>query len=254
MIPEKLRGQAHINLLEFIAQLVGIWIDVLEGRITHMQCLLAIGDSTSAMGWLRRSNFRASDEESHDWIAKQRVARKLASLVLTSGTVLYSQWLEGDMNIVADSLSRDGYILSPVTHKNLLTSLVPSQLPPNFQVLPVPGEINSFISSILQQLPVRQQRWKAPKPSKLVLGINGSVSCSVLNGQSHFTWTGCPSSSAIISCLPLHKQCEKAPSLLDLVSLWKAQSMPPSHMWLRPSNQTRGLTPDWTKMETSASS
>ena len=30
-IPEHLQGRAHINLLEFLAQLISIWIDIEEG-------------------------------------------------------------------------------------------------------------------------------------------------------------------------------------------------------------------------------
>ena len=30
--------------------------------------------STSAMGWLRRSNFRQKDEDDNEWIVKQQVA------------------------------------------------------------------------------------------------------------------------------------------------------------------------------------
>ena len=51
-IPAKLRGRAHINLLEFLTQLINIWIDILEKNMSKQSCLLCIGDSTSAMGWL----------------------------------------------------------------------------------------------------------------------------------------------------------------------------------------------------------
>ena len=80
IIPEELRGRAHINLLEFLTQVIQIWLDILENRIQPKDCILALGDNTSAMGWLRRSNFRETknkDEESElDWFAKQQVSRK----------------------------------------------------------------------------------------------------------------------------------------------------------------------------------
>ena len=76
-IPVKLRGRAHINLLEFIAQLVSIWIDVIENKIQPLDCLLGMGDNTASMGWLRRSNFRENDENDQEWLAKQKVSRKL---------------------------------------------------------------------------------------------------------------------------------------------------------------------------------
>ena len=61
IIPNELRGRAHINILEYLAQVVAIWLDVLENTATHEDCLLCMGDKTSAMGWLMRSNFRQKE-------------------------------------------------------------------------------------------------------------------------------------------------------------------------------------------------
>ena len=60
IIPPDLRGRAHINPLEFLTQVVQIWLDALEGRIVKGSCVLGMGDNTSSMGWLRRSNFKES--------------------------------------------------------------------------------------------------------------------------------------------------------------------------------------------------
>ncbi len=62
---------AHINILEYIAQITSIWIDILEGRTKKEDCILDIGDNTSAMGWLRRSNFRQKDDSDISWTVKQ---------------------------------------------------------------------------------------------------------------------------------------------------------------------------------------
>ena len=69
LIPEKLRGRAHINLLEFLTQVVGIWLAIEEGRLKPLDCMLAMGDSTTALGWIQRSNLRAEDESTGDWQA-----------------------------------------------------------------------------------------------------------------------------------------------------------------------------------------
>ena len=111
-ILENLRGRAHINLLQFLIHVVSIWIDILEKRISKQDCLLVMGDSTTAMGWLRRTKFQYDDESNHEWIVKQDVARKLAELVLDSETVLYEQLFAGSSNVVADSLSRDCYYMN----------------------------------------------------------------------------------------------------------------------------------------------
>ena len=90
-IPIALRGRARINLLEFITQVVSIWFDFSEGRIKKRDCLLAMGNNTAPMGWLRRSNFREENESNLEWFAKQEVARKLARVVLIAEACLYSQ-------------------------------------------------------------------------------------------------------------------------------------------------------------------
>ena len=92
--PDHLRGRSHINLLEFLTQVVSIWIVIIEGTVSKQDCILCMGDSTSAMGWLRRSNVREKNGSDKEWEVKQSVARKLARLVLDSETVLYNSGLQ----------------------------------------------------------------------------------------------------------------------------------------------------------------
>ena len=254
VLPPPLRGRAHINLLEFIAQVVSIWIDIIEKKIQPLDCILGMGDNTASMGWLRRANFRENNEHDKEWYAKQQLARKLASLVLASDTVLYRQWFRGADNELADSLSRDAIFLPNNSHKTFLYHKISHQIPNNFHISPPPKEILSFISSVLLLLPVQQQRLIAPKPSELLLSNIGLISSLKLESI--------PSSSKILqdsnkifSCQRSPKPSERPPSLKEIEeSWWKAQSMPPSHMWHRPSGQTTGLTPDWTSMGNSVSS
>ena len=117
-----------------------------------------MGDNTASMGWLRRSNFRENDENDQEWLAKQKVARKLATLVLDSNATIYRQWFPGVENVVADSLSRDAYFLQSNTHEFLLNSSVSNQVPKDFKIRPVPNEICCFITSTLLLLPVQQHR------------------------------------------------------------------------------------------------
>ena len=103
-----------------------------------------MGDSVTAMGWLRRSNFRIENKSDVEIIVKQQVARKLGDLILDSNSCLYQQWFAGSSNIVADSLSRDCYFLSAKTHEKFLHRTCKSQLPKNFQIKPVPKEIEKL--------------------------------------------------------------------------------------------------------------
>ena len=245
-IPEKLRGRAHINLLEFIAQLVSIWLDKIEGKLDKQECLLAMGDNTASMGWLRRSNFRENEEHDTEWLAKQSVARKVAEIILDSDTCLYRQWFKGEDNALADSLSRDGFIFSHQAHKKFLNITIPSQVPQDFNIYPLPKEISLFISSILLQLPVKKQRLKLQKPSDLVLSNVGLLS-SLVSTSILSTWKNSPDFNKISSCQHLHKPSVKPPSLTQIkLNWWKERSVPPSHMWHRPSGQTIGQTRDWT--------
>ena len=98
VIPKHLRGRAHINFLEFIAQVISIWMDVEHNEVKNLDCILAMGDNSASMGWLRRTNFRENEECDMEWAAKQQVARKLASLVLESNSCLYRQWFKGADN------------------------------------------------------------------------------------------------------------------------------------------------------------
>ena len=93
VIPDtsRIEKQRHINVLEYLTQIVSIWIDILEGKVAREDCVLSIGDNTSAMGWLRRSNFRQKDDSDTSWIVKQQLGRHLAELVLEADICLYQQ-------------------------------------------------------------------------------------------------------------------------------------------------------------------
>jgi hypothetical protein len=77
-IPEKLQGRAHINLLEFIAQLISIWIGIIEKNVKPFECLLGMGDNTASMGWLcdqisaKTTNTTWNGLQSRKWHAKWR--------------------------------------------------------------------------------------------------------------------------------------------------------------------------------------
>lgn len=51
-IPDELLHRAHINLLEFLAEVICIWVDIINKRLGIDDCVLCFGDSMTAMGWL----------------------------------------------------------------------------------------------------------------------------------------------------------------------------------------------------------
>ena len=107
---------------------------------------------------------------------------------------------------------------------------------------------------MLQRLPVKQQRLKQQKVSDLALSKLGRHFSTELASQDPCIWMDLTHSKKISSFLPLLTPFEPAPSLQEITEIWwREQSNPPSHMWLRPSGQTTGLTQDWTQMARLAS-
>ena len=50
VIPVKIRGRAHINILGYLAQVVSVWLDIIDNTAHNEDCILCMGDNTSAMG------------------------------------------------------------------------------------------------------------------------------------------------------------------------------------------------------------
>ena len=154
-----LHGSAVINnLLEFLGMVVNIWLECLDSDA--QDCILAIGDSTSGVGWLHKSsNFKLAAHAAH-----LLVARHVALLVLNADCCLASQHLRGDLNTVADllsfagSMTRAGDKKHPIAFDDppddILTQrfhlYYPAQIPENFKISPLPKEVSSWVLSILQ--------------------------------------------------------------------------------------------------------
>ena len=61
-IPPQLQRRATIKFLERIAAEVRLQIDLEEGNLPHLSCVLTMTDSTTARKWLHWSNFREKDK------------------------------------------------------------------------------------------------------------------------------------------------------------------------------------------------
>jgi hypothetical protein len=83
----------------------GVWLEI-KAASNSSECILALGDNTSAIGWLFQSG--RVGQNSLSYAAIQQVARHLATLILDSDHCLASQHLKGEKNIVADLLSYTG--------------------------------------------------------------------------------------------------------------------------------------------------
>jgi hypothetical protein len=55
-VPDNLQFRALNNLLEFLAAMIAPWINIIGGRLSPGDCALSMTDSTTAEGWMKKSN------------------------------------------------------------------------------------------------------------------------------------------------------------------------------------------------------
>ena len=101
-------GSASINnFLEFLGMAVTVWLECMESDA--QDCILSIGNNTSAVGWLHNSShFKLATQEAH-----LMIARRVSLLVLDANCCLASQHIRDNLNTVADLLSFSGGITRP---------------------------------------------------------------------------------------------------------------------------------------------
>ena len=99
-IPAAWHGKLILNLLEFLASEVTIYMTILQmGQGSH---ILAFTESSSALGCMQKTYFDPVNTESHD-----AVARWIGWTLASNETSLYSQHIKVTENIIADYLSND---------------------------------------------------------------------------------------------------------------------------------------------------
>ena len=146
------------NLLEFLGMAINIWLSCMEDESVE-SCILAIGDNTSALGWLHNTSRLDPSWQAHH--AHLLVARKVAQLLMTFKCCLASQHVTGELNVVADLLSfagkgrGKGHPLAFDDPSNdelterFLTAL-PSQVPENFVISQLPEDILCWVTQVLR--------------------------------------------------------------------------------------------------------
>jgi hypothetical protein len=70
------------------------------GSVLEQECILALGDNTSAIGWLFKTTGVHRDSFYYDSV--RMITRKVAELMLGTSHCLYSQHIRGAKNTVAD--------------------------------------------------------------------------------------------------------------------------------------------------------
>jgi hypothetical protein len=252
-IPPDLQFRASNNLLEHIASVISPWIDILAGRLHHGDCALSMTDSTTSEGWLRKSNFK-EDVDMVQASARIHVAREHARRYMNLGIRDYSQWFPGIENNVADSLSRDIH-LSDETLVSLLRTTFPKQVPSHFRIAPLPNEIVSWLTSLLQRLPVKEQHKEEHMPTKLDHGHGGTNISHLSDSNTIPSWKVSPKNNEPSSSAPLVPPSERDAFLEHLQLPWLLrQSEAPSITWWRPSGVMATQIPPATRMDNSPGS
>jgi hypothetical protein len=245
-VPPHLRLRATLNTLEFLASYVAIFMELKHSNITPFEVILAQTDSTSAAGWLRKSNF---DDDAQP--LQLDIARTLAAMVMEHDCALVSQWFPGDQNDLSDSLSRDTDLPAPVlTH--LFHSSIPDQVPSNFSICPLPPELCCRLETWLLSLPAPTQSQSAPLRSKL---RTGATTLSSFATSTSPTTPSLPpfnpgnASASSEPSPPPTATADSTPNTTHQRALQSclAQCVPPSTQWLRPSGLTTVSAPPTTQ-------
>ena len=238
-LPLHMVNRLSTNTLEFLAGVTSLIIDAAEATLTPLDCVLIQTDNTTGEGWLRKSNFCATNKPQH-----LHIARKLATTCLQQNTCLYSEWIRGTDNPVADSLSRD-FHASDTTLTTSLSSLFPSQVPLTFNISPPPKDIVSWLTSLLASAPASKESPPLPKRSGIQHGSDGTASYVPSVSSMISSLTPSPNLTAVTeSSQHLQQPSETADFLQNVLQNWhQGQSKMPSAMWQRPS----GLTIEWTQ-------
>ena len=148
---------ASNNILEFLALAINIWLACLESKA--QDCILALGDNTSALGWVYRSG-RLTRTSTY-FFAAQKIAKKIAEVTMEHEVCLCTQHLKGVHNDVADLLSFEGShrgyphpLALDLPNDAELTqrfhSYLPQLIPHNFEISDLPPDVLSWATLVLR--------------------------------------------------------------------------------------------------------
>jgi hypothetical protein len=158
LLPPDWIRQGSLNCLEFLAALVGVWVEhQVEGPWAKDEVLLCQGDCSSASGWISRLHFRDECPLHH------ATTRVMAKYMSNHSLQHYSQSFPDKENSVADSLSRD-FWLGDEDVVEFLKQNFAHQFPQGFRLVWLSEEIVTVICSLLRLLPKTQHLPPRPAP------------------------------------------------------------------------------------------
>jgi hypothetical protein len=236
--------------------MVTIWLVLIECDETKSEqdCILALGDNTSAVGWLFKRGKLPFDSPHYKPV--QLISQKLARLVTDSSHCLASQHIKGKKNTVSDLLSFAGatrgepHPLAPDYPSDLVLterfhSCMPQLVPAGFDISPLPSKISCFIIQVLQTLESSLTQSKN-QPTKRKTESDADGSCSVPRQVSTLTLSSldCSSLKLSSSCARFSPSAkwqigvQQEPFLASVRAPWFRQLCAmPQAIWLRRSGK-----------------
>ena len=248
-IPPPLRLLKSINFLEYLACITGILLSILEDGPNPDDCYLSIGDNTSSLGWLRKSNFAAD----HEQASHSGLARYFAITMADAKLCQFSQWFPGKENDIADRLSREHVWPDEfLTKYTLLLDPSYKQVPPTFECSPLPPVIISILDYW-----VRHKLGSTESPPPLIARdapTGGTSSSFCTSATSRGTHTSRPSprtnATSSLEPSPMPYAAKSFPKAhMETLTWLQVHARPPSTTYARPSSQRVDPIHPWTRTE-----
>ena len=104
-IPRPLEGIISNNTLKYTAEIIPIYINIIEGHTKKEDCVIDLCDSYSTIGWTLKSNLNEI-KQSEQVIS----TRKLSTIVINAEIYIYGQYFKGIWNFFTECLSKDHHL------------------------------------------------------------------------------------------------------------------------------------------------
>ena len=233
-IPKDAQNTKSINYLEFLACITGIVLSLHEEHGAAGDCFLSLGDNTSSLGWLRKSNFAAEAEQA----SHSALARHFATTMANHSVCHFSQWFPGKENDAADILSRN-HTMPDAKLTKQIKFLYPKQVPPTFRIRPLPPTIISWLDYWARHTPASTQ--SPPTPIERAISTSKTGARSSTNASSPRRTSSSTDSDAMTarqswehSSIPF--DAASTPRVHKEMIRWlQEHAKPPSQVYVRPS-------------------
>ena len=155
---------------------------------------------------------------------------------------IYAQHSKGTWNLVADCLYQDHHIPAHVLTV-FLRLLVPSQMPPTFQMCPLPPEIESWVYRTLRLSSKLPQDPKEQMASTIGAGLVGEDFSEALISETISSWIMSQKNIDLPSLSSSLRQCGTESLAEATHGIWlRARSERPWTKWQRSSQPTSEIT------------